>query len=191
MTPKTNCRPGFTLPEIMIVVVLVSLVVGFVWQTFDFASKAERATNKKLLAARALQYVQSRIRRDVKWARKVSINGESADSGTTLELSDLDGTTRRYSWNPATRILRIPELTNPTTQIEYNQARFRRVVFYQTKADAEGVRAILSPIPFDEREKTTEQEQLWGAAMVGQAEVDAVSTKNRYRLFNEPAFPNH
>ena len=185
-----RARRGFTIVEIIICVSLLVLVASYVTETFLFASHSERATSKKLLASRALQYLQGRIRRDAKWARRVKVLDGNGAKGKGVEFSDVAGQKRTYLWHADSKKLDLPELTAPSTSTTYKDCKFRLVEFYQTEDKGEGLRVVMSPLPMDEKEEFVgDKEAVWGAAMVGRAELNAFTSRNRYALFNEPEYP--
>jgi len=186
--PRWCCtRRGFTLVEIIIGITLFTMIAYYFFSTMIFASRTEQATSKKLLSARALQYIHGRVRRDVKWARRIQVSNQ----GRSMKLTNHKGEERRYDWDESTGVLKVPGL-NSGTQKEYQQTRFRLVNFYRSEHRGEGIRAILSPVPFDDTEEGAavrhqERARLWGAAMVGRSEAIPYSVAHRYGLFNEPA----
>ena len=183
-------RHGFTTIEMIICLSLVVFIFSYLTESFLMASKSERSTSKKLMAARTLQYLQGRIRRDAKWARRVKVLDGSAAKGKGIEFSDLEGKKRTYRWHQDTKLLDLPELTQPATTVTYKDSKFRFVEFYVTEDKGEGLRVIMSPLPMDEKEENVgDREAVWGAAMVGRAELDAYTTRNRYALFNDPELP--
>jgi prepilin-type N-terminal cleavage/methylation domain-containing protein len=196
-TRTRRTRRGFTLVEIMVGLSLVVLIGAYLADSFIFASRAEQAVNKKMITARALQYMHFRIRRDAKWARFVEIQDPipgSNGSGHTIVFKDLTGKTRTYKWNknPDSLKLTIPKVEQPNgTAVEYDQCKFRWVDFNTDEGGKEGVRVLLAPLPMDEKlEQSGEKEVLWGVAMVGRTELDARSAGHRYEFFNEPFFPH-
>lgn len=193
---RRHRRPiaAFSLVEVMIGLSLVVLIGVYLADSFIFVSRSEQAVNKKLIASRALQYIQFRVRRDAKWARAVKVLDPipgSGGSGHGIEFSNLAGKKRTYRWNAQTLKLTLPRIDSPdNTAEEYNQCRFRWVDFNFAEAGGEGVRLLLAPLPSDERlDLSGEKEALWGVAMVGRTELDATSVAHRYAFFNEPAFP--
>lgn len=189
---ESRARGAFTLIEIMIGLSLIVLIGSYLADGFIFAARSEQAVNKKLITSRALQTIQFRIRRDAKWARLVDITDKipGTDSGHGVVFKDLTGKTRTYKWNKTTLLLTVPraDKTDGSTE-EYNQCKFRWVDFNCREGKSEGVRALLAPLPMDEKlELGGEKEALWGVAMVGRTELDARSTSHRYECFNEPAF---
>lgn len=185
---------AFSLIEIMIGLSLVVLIGVYLADSFIFASRAERAVSKKMIAARALQYIQFRLRRDAKWARAVQgITPISGSQGSFhgVEFRDLANNKRTYKWSPTSMELTLPRIGTPNnTEEKYDQCKFRWVDFNFQEAGNEGVRVLLSPLPNDERlDLSSEKEAVWGVAMVGRTELDALSVQHRYHFFNEPAFP--
>jgi prepilin-type N-terminal cleavage/methylation domain-containing protein len=142
---KTRPR-GFTLVEMVIGLAIFLLISIFYFRTVLFSSKMEQATSKKILAVQALQVLQARIRRDVKWARKV----KSESGGNRLVLEDFGGPRKVYSYDPQTKLLEVPSMRGGTEP--YRQCKFRVVKFYFTEHRSEGVRTIISPLPPDEHE---------------------------------------
>lgn len=182
-------RTAFTVVEIAIGVSLMALICVYLADAWINISRSEQAISKKASTARALQYLQGRLRRDIWWARKAEVPG---GTGPTLKLKNIEGKTRTYRWESNTdkKALFIPDLVNPEQSIEYNQCKFRFVAFYCTEGGSEGVRIILAPLPSAERaDQTSEKEVVWGVAMVGRAQLDSVATSHRYAFFNEFAFP--
>ena len=189
-----SSRNAFTLVEIMVGLSLVVMIAAYLADSFIFASRSEQAVNKKAVTSRALQYMQFRIRRDAKWARSAVVSDPIAGSngsGHTIKFSDLTGHSRTYKWNsdPKSWLLSIPDIDNPDHSSDYTQCKFRWVDFNTREAGNEGVRVLMAPLPTDEHtEREGEKEALWGVAMVGRTELDAVSVTDRYHFFNEPAF---
>lgn len=181
-------KSAFTLVEMIIGLAVFLLISIFYFRTVIFSTKMEQATSKKIVAVQALQVLQARVRRDVKWARKV----KSEAGGHRLILEGFNGERKVYSYDPNTKLLEVPSLRGSGTE-PYRLCKFRVVKFYFTEHRSEGVRTIISPLPADEKDTAIrpgdqDKVQIWGAAMVGRAEVNHRSVAHRYGFYNEPAF---
>jgi len=183
---------GFTLIEAVIALALFVAVAAYLADSFIFVAKAERSVSKKAMTARALQYVQGRIRRDAEWARTVKVVGGSP-VGTGVEFGDFKGGKRIYKWDSTSKRLKMPDLTDPCNQAkakDYDQCKFRYVEFYTNEAGGEGIRVVMAPLPMDEKDEISKgNEVLWGVSMVARTELDFQSVGHRYALFNEHFYP--
>ena len=172
----THRKRAFTLIEILIGLSFLSMFSYFSYTLVTMTARRSISGDKKLQSTRAALDIAGRLRRDLKWATSARIDSR----GHRMVLTGPDGGERLWEYDPTSRELRLPSITDPTVLVHYRLASFRTVWFQQVPGTPR-VKYVISAMAIEAGTRPSPADIEHSMTIVGE-----VRLRNLHEAFHHP-----